>query len=73
MSNADSEAAFKTWKYARPFPETFGSLAGVRVLGEEFFTYRNHEHRRHSGVGLDAPPWMHDGSAGELRNGKRSI
>lgn len=64
--NPYSEAQFKTMKYAPVFPDRFGSLAGARAFGEEFFSYYNHEHR-HSGIGLHTPASVHYGTVGQVR------
>ncbi len=69
--NPYSEAAFKTMKYAPVFPERFGPLADARAFGETFFNYYNHEHR-HSGIALHTPASVHHGTAGEVRQQRRT-
>jgi putative transposase len=64
--NPYSEAAFKTLKYCRAFPKSFGSIQDARVFCTEFFAYYNHEHR-HSGIGLHTPASVHYGTATEIR------
>lgn len=44
----------------------FGSIDDARVFCETFFTYYNHEHRLHSGIGLHTAASDHYGTATEI-------
>jgi putative transposase len=65
--NPYSEAVNKTLKYCPAFPARFGSIEDARAFCAEFFTYYNHEHRLHSGIGLHTPASVHFGTATEIR------
>jgi putative transposase len=58
----NSEAWFKTLKYAAVFPDQFGSLQHARTFLDEFVQHYNHEHH-HSGIGLHTPADVHYGLA----------
>ncbi len=58
--NPYSEAAFKTLKYHRDFPERFGSLEDARSFFRAFYVWYNFEHR-HSGIAMLTPATVHEG------------
>ena len=58
----DSEAWFKTCKYAPTFPERFSSLEAARTFMSDFVNHHNHHHR-HTGTGLHTPGDVHFGHA----------
>lgn len=60
--NPFSEAAFKTLKYHRDYPERFGSIEDARSFFRGFFPWYNCEHR-HSGIAMLTPATVHDGRA----------
>jgi len=60
--NPFSEAAFKTLKYHRDYPERFGSLEDARSFFRGFFPWYNFEHR-HSGIAMLTPATVHNGKA----------
>jgi putative transposase len=60
--NPFSEAAFKTLKYYRDFPDRFGSLEDAKAYFREFFPWYNYEHR-HSGIAMLTPATVHEGNA----------
>lgn len=64
--NPYSEANFKTLKYCPVFPGSFASLGEATAFCDIFFTYYNTEHR-HSGIGLNTPQSVHDGTAWQIR------
>jgi transposase InsO family protein len=59
--NPFSEAAFKTLKYHRDYPDRFGSLEDARSFFAGFPWY-NFEHR-HSGIAMLTPATVHEGKA----------
>ncbi len=60
--NPFSEAAFKTLKYYRDYPERFGSLEDAKSYFRGFFQFYNYEHR-HSGIAMLTPATVHLGDA----------
>ncbi len=58
--NPYSEAAFKTLKYHRTFPERFGSLEDARAFVGTYFRWYNEIHR-HSGIRMLTPATVHFG------------
>lgn len=60
--NPFSEAAFKTLKYHRDFPDRFGSLEDAKSFFREFFPWYNFEHR-HAGIAMLTPATVHQGNA----------
>jgi putative transposase len=70
--NPYSEAAFKTLKYCPVFPGNFASAGEARVFCELFFTYYNTEHR-HSGIGLNTPESVHDGTWRQIRKRRQQV
>jgi putative transposase len=60
--NPFSEAAFKTLKYYRDYPDRFGSLEDARSYFRGFFPAYNYEHR-HSGIAMLTPATVHNGHA----------
>lgn len=60
--NPFSEAAFKTLKYHRDYPDRFGSLEDARSFFRGFFPWYNFEHR-HSGITMLTPATVHNGNA----------
>ena len=63
--NPYSEAQFKTLKYSRAFPQSFGSLEDAKAFCREFFRWYNEEHR-HSGLNMFTPAQVHYGEVEEL-------
>jgi transposase InsO family protein len=70
--NPYSESAFKTLKYCPVFPGNFTSLDEARVFCSLFFSYYNGEHR-HSGIGLNTPQSVHDGTWREIRERRQQV
>lgn len=70
--NPYSESAFKTLKYCPVFPGNFTSLEEARVFCSLFFSYYNGEHR-HSGIGLNTPQSVHDGTWREIRERRQQV
>jgi transposase InsO family protein len=70
--NPYSEAAFKTLKYCPVFPGNFASIGEARVFCGMFFSYYNTEHR-HSGIGLNTPESVHDGTWKEIRERRQQV
>ena len=60
--NPFSEAAFKTLKYHRDFPDRFGSFEDAKLYFRGFFPWYNNEHR-HSGIAMLTPATVHAGNA----------
>jgi putative transposase len=60
--NPFSEAAFKTLKYHRDFPDRFGSFEDGKTYFRGFFPWYNNEHR-HSGIAMLTPATVHAGNA----------
>jgi putative transposase len=60
--NPFSEAAFKTLKYHRDYPDRFGSVEDAKAYFRGFFPWYNHEHR-HSGIAMLTPATVHEGNA----------
>lgn len=60
--NPFSEAAFKTLKYHRDFPDRFGSFEDAKAYFRGFFPWYNYEHR-HSGIAMLTPATVHAGNA----------
>ena len=60
--NPFSEAAFKTLKYHRDFPDRFGSFEDSKTYFRGFFPWYNNEHR-HSGIAMLTPATVHAGNA----------
>jgi len=58
--NPFSEAAFKTLKYHRDFPDRFGSFEDAKAYFRGFFPWYNNEHR-HSGIAMLTPATVHAG------------
>jgi len=70
--NPYSEAAFKTVKYCPAFPEFFTSIHDARAFARIFFDYYNSEHR-HSGIGLNTPDSVHDGTWKSIRTDRQQV
>lgn len=70
--NPYSEAAFKTLKYCPVFPGNFKSISEARAFCSLFFSYYNNEHR-HSGIGLNTPRSVHDGSWRQIRELRQRV
>jgi transposase InsO family protein len=70
--NPYSEAAFKTLKYCPVFPGNFTSITEARAFCSLFFSYYNGEHR-HSGIGLNTPQSVHDGTWRQIRERRQQI
>jgi putative transposase len=60
--NPFSEAAFKTLKYHRDFPDRFGSFEDAKAYFRGFFPWYNNEHR-HSGIAMLTPATVHAGDS----------
>jgi hypothetical protein len=60
--NPFSEAAFKTLRHFREYPDRFVSLEDARSYFRGFFPAYNLEHR-HSGVAMLTPATVHNGDA----------
>ena len=60
--NPFSEAAFKTVKYYRDYPDRFGSFEDAKAYFRGFFPWYNYEHR-HSGIAMLTPATVHEGNA----------
>jgi transposase InsO family protein len=70
--NPYSESVFKTLKYCPVFPGNFTSLDEARVFCSLFFSYYNGEHR-HSGIGLNTPQSVHDGTWRQIRERRQQV
>jgi putative transposase len=70
--NPYSEAAFKTLKYCPVFPGNFESAGEARSFCSLFFGYYNNEHR-HSGIGLNTPQSVHDGTWRQIRERRQQV
>jgi putative transposase len=70
--NPYSEAAFKTLKYCPVFPGNFESVGEARTFCSLFFGYYNNEHR-HSGIGLNTPQSVHDGTWRQIRERRQQV
>ena len=64
--NPYSEAQFKTLKYHRTFPKSFGCIEDAQTYLRGFFEWYNHQHR-HSGIGYVTPESLHTGRAHDIR------
>ncbi len=64
--NPFSESQFKTLKYRLDFPHRFDSIQRPRAFCRTFFGWYNHQHRRHSDIGLMTPADVHDGRAATM-------
>jgi len=64
--NPYSEAQFKTLKYHRTFPKSFGCIEDVQTFLRGFFDWYNRRHR-HSGIGYVTPESLHTGRAHKIR------
>lgn len=63
--NPFSEAAFKTLKYHRDYPDRFGSLEDGQAFFAEFFPWYNFDHR-HAGISMLTPATVHEGRADDV-------
>jgi putative transposase len=70
--NPYSESAFKTLKYCPVFPGSFASIGEARAFCALFFIYYNSEHR-HSGIGLNTPNSVHDGTWKKIRERRQQV
>ena len=70
--NPYSEAHFKTLKYCPVFPGNFQSIGEARAFCALFFSYYNGEHR-HSGIGLNTPDSVHDGTWRHIRERRQQV
>lgn len=70
--NPYSEAQFKTLKYRPDFPDRFGSQPDVRLWGQAFFQWYNHQHY-HTGLGLLTPATVHYGQAKETQAQRQQV
>lgn len=70
--NPYSEAHFKTLKYCPVFPGNFHSIGEARAFCALFFSYYNSEHR-HSGIGLNTPQSVHDGTWRQIREHRQQV
>lgn len=59
-------------KYCPVFPGNFPSIGDARASCLRFFTYYNGEHR-HSGIGLNTPDSVHDGTWREIRERRQQF
>ena len=64
--NPYSEAQFKTLKYHRTFPKSFGCIEDAQTFLRGFFEWYNCQHR-HSGIGYVTPESLHTGRAHDIR------
>lgn len=62
--NPQSEAHFKTTKYASTYPGRFASLRHAKQWCTTFFQFYNHEHR-HSSIAYLTPAVVHAGQAAD--------
>ena len=70
--NPYSEAQFKTLKYHRKFPGSFGSLEDARSYLRDFFDWYNKRHK-HSGIGYHTPESLHLGNAHKIREKRAGV
>lgn len=70
--NPFSESNFKTAKYRPDYPARFDDLAHARAWGAKFVPWYNDVHY-HSGVGLQHPADVHDGTAPGIRNDRQRV
>jgi putative transposase len=63
---------FKTLKYCPVFPGNFESVSEARAFSSLFFSYYNNEHR-HSGIGLNTPQSVHDGTWHQIRERRQQV
>jgi putative transposase len=54
------------------FPGNFESVGEARTFSSLFFGYYNNEHR-HSGIGLNTPQSVHDGTWREIRERRQRV
>lgn len=64
--NPYSEAQFKTLKYHRTFPKSFGCIEDAQTFLRGFFEWYNCQHR-HCGIGYVTPESLHTGRAHDIR------
>ena len=64
--NPYSEAQFKTLKYHRTFPKSFGCIEDAQTFLRGFFEWYNQKHK-HSGIGYISPQSLHTGQAHQIR------
>lgn len=70
--NPFSEANFKTAKYRPDYPDRFADLAHARAWFTTFTAWYNETHY-HSGVGLQHPADVHDGTAAAIRADRQQV
>jgi len=70
--NPYSEAQFKTLKYHRTFPKSFGCIEDAQAFLRGFFTWYNRQHR-HSGIGYVTPESLHTGKAHQIRKKRCAV
>jgi len=70
--NPYSEAQFKTLKYHRSFPKSFGCIEDAQAFLRGFFAWYNRQHR-HSGIGYVTPESLHTGQAHEIRQKRSAV
>jgi putative transposase len=70
--NPYSEAQFKTLKYHRTFPKSFGSIEDAQTFLRGFFEWYNCRHR-HSGIGFVTPEDLHTGRAHHTREKRCTV
>ena len=70
--NPFSESQFKTTKYRPDYPDRFDSLEHARAWFAKFVPWYNEIHY-HSGVGLQHPADVHDGTASTIRDDRQQV
>jgi putative transposase len=70
--NPYSESQFKTLKYHKDFPTSFGSLEELRIFLRDFFDWYNNEHR-HSGIAMLTPAAVHAGEADVFLDARHQV
>ena len=70
--NPYSEAQFKTLKYHRTFPRSFGCIEDAQAYLRGFFEWYNQGHR-HSGIGYVTPESLHTGQAHAIREERCAV
>ena len=70
--NPYSEAQFKTLKYHRTFPKSFGCIEDAQTFLRGFFEWYNCRHR-HSGIGFVTPEDLHTGRAHQIREKRATV
>lgn len=70
--NPFSEAAFKTLKYHRDYPDRFGSFEDALTFFRGFFPWYNHDHR-HAGIAMLTPATVHEGKADAVLEARHAV